>query len=167
MVKTQEKPKLKKSKGKVKGKRMEWVAEDNRERIKKALVKEGLTFGELLKMEIVTDKALSSHLKEMMKERIVQKTYDAKKGKVVYQLTEKGKGEAYFELMMWNLGVVATFYIIGKKYKESKIDVDQQYNIYKKIDFYLHQDFPWKEMFDYSQRKFSKKHEGNNYPLTI
>ena len=131
---------------------MEWIEEENRKLILKALNREPLIFGELLEMKIVSRTSLSSHLKKLLQNGDVQKVYDSQKKRVVYRICSKAVAEIYVESMIWNLGITATHQIV-----RTKLNLPLESNIKEEIEEYLKGDpknVSWKELFDFLEEKY-------------
>ena len=136
---------------------MEWVKDENRKLILKALNRESLTFGELLEMNIVSRTSLSSHLRKLMKSEDIQKTYATEKKRVVvYQICSKAVADLKIEGMIHYLGLVATHQVA-----RTELNRPIEFDINEEMKGYVEakpEDVSWKELFEVLKEK---------YPLTI
>lgn len=133
---------------------MKWIEQENREAILEKLNKKALTFGELLEIGIVSRTALSSHLDKLKKSGDVQKKYDNKRKRVVYQLRSKAITELMAKSWIKELGRTAVHYIVRKKLKKPTEDL---YDIFELIDKYLKIEQPkpvsWKKLFNFLEKE--------------
>ena len=132
---------------------MEWVQEENRKLILKALNRENLTFSELLEMKIVSRTSLSSHLRKLLESGDVEKTYASQKKRImVYRICSKAVAEIYIEGMIQYLGRVATHQIV-----RTKLNLPLEHDVNKEMETYMEEkpkNVSWKKLFHFLEEKY-------------
>lgn len=135
------------------GKTSKTLREANRHKIVKAIEKNSdITFGELLKKEIVSREPLGRHLRELLKTGIIEKRISETKNRAVYRLTEKGKIPLTIEGMIHYLGVVATNTVFAKQLKfKPELDINYEIEAYANAE----SEIPAQKFYEY----FREKHQ--------
>lgn len=135
------------------GKTSKTLRESNSRKIRKAIYDNvNITFGELLKLKIVSREPLNRHLNKLIHSGEVEKYFSKTKNRSVYRLTVKAKIPMQIESMIQNLGSVATHTVFARKMKKKpKLDINAEIENYikaksrispKKFYQYLEENYP-------------------------